>query len=418
MLFTAGIFRSARVRGARAFSVSAARRDADFTHAVIGGGVVGLAIARQLQQREGVSTVLIERNELVGMETSSRNSEVIHAGLYYPADSLKTSLCLKGKPMLYDFCATREIPHRNCGKWIVAQDSGQTEALQQLHEHASSIGVPTHFLSKDEAKRREPDVRAEAAVLESPTTGIIDSHSLMQALHADFEEAGGATAMRTQVSRVEPADAGRSGWRIYTTDPGAGDKAEGGDEAEPVTVEALVNSAGLWAISLSNTILPPDRHITPQFAKGSYFSYASSHPKPQTLIYPAPIPGHAGLGTHLTLDMTGRIRFGPDVEWLPEGMPPSEFDYAPNPERLSLALDDIETYLPGIDRSAVDLDYSGIRPKLSRAGSVAKKGQPFSDFYIKKEEGFEGFVNLLGIESPGLTSCFAIAELVEKLLYR
>lgn len=304
---------------------------------------------------------------------------------------------------MYETCKRYNIPHNNCGKWVVAQDDEQMGAIERVHSFASSIGVPTRFLSKDEAKRREPDVRAEAGVLESPTTGIVDSHGLMQYLEGDFEDKGGICAFQSPVSSIRPLDKGKAGWEITTT--------TGGEEST-ITCETLVNSAGLSAIAISNMILPPERHRKPYYAKGTYFSYSLSSPRPKTLVYPAPIPGHGGLGTHLTLDMGGRIRFGPDVEFTDDPT-----DYTPNEKNLTPALNDIQAYLPGIDRDAIGLDYVGIRPKLAGAGSVTS-GKGFQDFWIKKEEGFEGFVNLLGIESPGLTSCLAIAEEVEALLYR
>ncbi|KAF2028337.1 FAD dependent oxidoreductase [Setomelanomma holmii] len=379
------------------------RREADFTHAVVGGGVVGLAIARKLQARDGASTVLIEKHSSVGTETSSRNSEVIHAGLYYGTDSLKTKLCLRGKEMMYDLCKQHSIPHRNTGKWIVAQDEIQMKALQKVHDFATTIGVPTHFISKDEAKRREPDVRAEAGVLESPSTGIVDSHSLMQYLEGDFESLGGICAFHSPVTSIHPIDQGKSGWEITTTSPDG--------ETSTITADTLINSAGLYAVSINNMILCPERHRKAYYAKGSYFSYAVSHPKPNTLIYPAPVPGHGGLGTHLTLDLSGRIRFGPDVEWTD-----SPTDYTPNTKNLAAAIDDIATYLPGVDREAIQPDYVGIRPKLGKLSATS--GKDFQDFYIVREEGYSGFVNLLAMESPGLTSCLAIAEEVEGLLYR
>ncbi|KAH7385293.1 FAD dependent oxidoreductase [Phaeosphaeria sp. MPI-PUGE-AT-0046c] len=394
---------STRSIGSRTFS-SSLKRETDFTHAVIGGGVVGLAIARKLQARDGASTVLIEKHGSVGTETSSRNSEVIHAGLYYGTDSLKTRLCLKGKEMLYDLCKKHSIPHRNTGKWIVAQDDIQMEAIQKVHDFASTIGVPTHFISKDEAKRREPDVRAEAGVLESTSTGIVDSHSLMQYLEGSFTDSGGLCAFHSPVTAITPLDAGRSGWEITTTSPSTG-------ESTTITASVLINSAGLFAVAIHNMIVPHDRQRKPFYAKGSYFSYTSSRPRPATLIYPAPVPGHGGLGTHLTLDMSGRIRFGPDVEWTDDPT-----DYAPNTANLAAAIDDIATYLPGVDRDAIQPDYVGIRPKLGKL--AATSGQGFQDFYICKEQGFEGWVNLMAMESPGLTSCLAVADEVEGLIYR
>ncbi|KAF2846634.1 L-2-hydroxyglutarate dehydrogenase mitochondrial precursor [Plenodomus tracheiphilus IPT5] len=400
---TRGVHSASKVQTPRHFSTSS-RLSIDFTHAVIGGGVVGLAIARKLQSRDGASTVLIEKHGSVGTETSSRNSEVIHAGLYYGPSSLKTRLCLRGKDLLYDVCKQHAIPHLQTGKWIVAQDTTQMTALEKIHEFASTINVPTHFLSPAEAARREPAVRAQAGVLESPTTGIVDSHSLMQYLHGSFESHGGLVALHSPVTQISPLANGTSGWEITTTHPATG-------ETSTITASTIINSAGLHAVAISNQILPPDRQLTPYYAKGSYFSYSASLPNPpKTLIYPAPIPGHAGLGTHLTLDLSGRIRFGPDVEWTDD---PN--DYTPNTKNMSQAIDDIQTYLPGVERDAIQPDYVGIRPKLGKL--AATSGAGFQDFVIRKEDGYEGFVNCLAIESPGLTSCLAIAEEVEGLLY-
>ncbi|KAF2101164.1 FAD dependent oxidoreductase [Rhizodiscina lignyota] len=385
------------------FSTSS-KLHADFTHAVVGGGAVGLAIARQLQSREGASVVLIERHGMVGYETSSRNSEVIHAGIYYGLSSLKARLCIRGKNLLYELCEKNAIPYRNCGKWIVAQDGEQYKELEKLHEFTQQIAVPTRWVSQEEAKRREPDVRAAGGILESPTTGIVDSHSYMQFLHGDFEDKGGVCALQSPVSRVVPIENGRGGWEIFTNVDG---------EETSISSETFINSAGLAAIPLSNSIMSPERQRKPYYAKGTYFSYSASKPSPKTLIYPAPKPSLGGLGTHLTLDMGGRIRFGPDVEWIE-----SPDDYSVNDARMPEALDEIAEYLPTYDRSAVGLDYAGIRPKLGKGGAVWKgDGKEFLDFYITKEEGFEGWINLLGIESPGLTSSLAIGEEVERLLY-
>lgn len=280
--------------------------------------------------------------------------------------------------------------------------------LESLHDFTKSIDVPTHFLSRKEIEEREPEVRAEAGVLESPTTGIIDSHTFMSYLEGSFEERGGDEVLHTVVKKIEPLGTDGDGGYSITTESMDG---KGGEDT--ITAETIINSAGLAAIPISNMILPPDRHRKPFYAKGTYFSYSLSHPKPKTLLYPAPQPGSGGLGTHLTLDMGGRIRFGPDVEWTDD---PS--DLTPNPERLSAAIEVIRTYLPKIDPSAMELDYCGIRPKLGKtSGTYGKDGKGFADFYIEEEEGFKGFVNLLGIESPGLTSALAIAEYVESILY-
>ena len=263
------------------------------------------------------------------------------------------------------------------------------------------------FIPLSEARTREPDVLAREAVLESPTTGIVDSHAYMSYLESDFQSKGGDLACHTDVQSVEALSSGSQGWKIKTKSPSS-------SEITTITAESVINSAGLAAVPLSNSILPPSRHFTPYYAKGSYYSYTAPTPRPQTLIYPAPTSGAAGLGTHLTMDMTGAIRFGPDVEWVDDPT-----DLSVNESRLPAALDEIETYLPTIQREKVQLDYSGIRPKLGKGGAVCRgNGEGFLDFVIRKEEGFEGFVNLLGIESPGLTSSLAIAEMVEGLLYR
>ena len=225
----------------------------------------------------------------------------------------------------------------------------------------------------------------------------------MAYLEGDFQARGGECAFHTSVTDIEALPSS-AGYKLTTSSPDG--------YTDSITTETLINSGGLAAVPISNMLLPPERHLKPYYAKGSYFSYSSSFPKPNTLVYPAPSPGLGGLGTHLTLDMAGRVRFGPDVEWVDD---PN--DLSPNPSRLKEALDEIETYLPGIDREKVGLDYCGIRPKLGRLGAVAS-GKSFQDFIIREEKGYSGFINLLGIESPGLTSCLAIGDMVEGLLYR
>ncbi|PQE31662.1 FAD dependent oxidoreductase protein [Rutstroemia sp. NJR-2017a WRK4] len=387
--------------------VTTAVRQADFTHAVIGGGAVGLAIARKLAARDGTSTLLLERNSAVGMETSSRNSEVIHAGLYYGADSLKTKLCIQGRKMMYDLCGKYNIPHNNTGKWIVAQTNEQWEELVKVHKFSRSIeDVPTHFIPLERAAKEEPFVQAKAGILASPTTGIVDSHSYMQFLHGDFSEKGGDTALNSTVVAITPlGDKGSSGWELVVRDRASG-------EENTFTSETIVNSAGLGACDINNMILPPERHRTQYYAKGNYFSYTPRTPSTKHLIYPAPEPGLGGLGTHLTLDISGRIRFGPDVEWVDD---PN--DLSVNSARLGQAIEQIKKFLPDVQEDGIQPDYAGIRPKLGRNSAVAS-GKGFLDFVIRREEGFEGWVNLLGIESPGLTSSLAIAEMVEGLLYR
>ncbi|KAI0011022.1 FAD dependent oxidoreductase [Xylariaceae sp. FL0662B] len=403
------------------FSSTAPAR-ADFTHVVIGGGVIGLATARALQENprgassasSSTSTLLLERHGQIGTETSSRNSEVIHGGLYYGPSSLKTRLCVAGRRALYAFCAEHGVRHRRTGKWIVAQDEEEGAALERLHAACRDEldGVPTRWVSRSEAARLEPAVRARAAVLESPETGIVDSHGLMVALQGRLEHAGGLVALRSALVAIEPlpgpgsGSPGARGWRLTVEDGRTGERA-------PVTTETLVNCAGLGAAAVHNMIAPPARHTRLYYAKGNYFSYGASAPRVSRLVYPVPAPGAGGLGTHLTLDLAGRMRFGPDVEWVETAS-----DVSVSAARLPEALAAIRRYLPDIDERALAPDYAGIRPKLARAGAVGDVGgKGFVDFYIRREPGFEGWVNLLGIESPGLTSSLAIGEYVRDLLY-
>lgn len=337
---------------------------------------------------------------------------MIHAGLYYGADSLKTKLCIRGRQLLYALCEKYHIPYRNTGKWIVAQNEAQLAELVKVHDFTRTLDdVPTHFVPLDVAAREEPDVRARAGILASPTTGIVDSHAYMQYLLGSFEDLGGDLALHSPVvsiralgSSSSSSPLGSQGWEITTRDQNTG-------ELTVFTSETLINSAGLGAATINNMILPPARHRELAYAKGNYFSYAPSTPRTSRLIYPAPEPGHAGLGTHLTLDLSGRIRFGPDVEWVssPDLLSVSS-------AQLPAAITAIREYLPGIKEEAITPDYAGIRPKLGR-GAVGQ-GKGFVDFWIRMEEGTQGFVNLLGVESPGLTSSLAIGEMVEGLLYR
>jgi 2-hydroxyglutarate dehydrogenase len=294
-----------------------------------------------------------------------------------------------------------------CGKWIVAQTNEQWEELVKVHKFTRSIeGVPTEFVSLDAAAKLEPDVRASVGVLESPETGIVDSHAFMQFLLHDFEEKGGDVAYHSPVMAITSlGDNGSRGWEITTRDKSSG-------EENTVTAEVLINSAGLGAVAINNMILPPSRHRTAYYAKGNYFSYTPKTPTTKRLIYPAPEPGLGGLGTHLTLDISGRIRFGPDIEWVD-----NPDDLAVNESRLPEAIEQIKKFFPGVNPEGIHPDYAGIRPKLGHNSAVAS-GKNFQDFWIEKESDFEGFINLLGIESPGLTSSLAIGEMVEGLIYK
>jgi 2-hydroxyglutarate dehydrogenase len=286
--------------------------------------------------------------------------------------------------------------------------------LVKLHKFTRAIGVPTHFVSLDEAAKLEPFVQAKVGVLESPTTGIIDSHAYMQYLLGSFLDHSGDIAYHSTVTSITPIGSSPNitGYTITTQDDTT-------HEESSFTASTLINSAGLGACTISNMLLPPHRHQTPFYAKGNYFSYSASTPKATRLIYPAPEPGLGGLGTHLTLDMAGALRFGPDVEWVD-----SPTDLSVSTGRLHAAVEEIKKYMPAIDEAKLMPDYAGIRPKLGRTSAVAAAGGKgagsgsFVDFVIREEEGYGGFVNLLGIESPGLTASLAIADEVEGLLYR
>ncbi len=354
---------------------------------VIGAGVVGLACARALALR-GIETVILEANASIGMETSSRNSEVIHAGLYYPAGSLKARLCVAGKALLYDFCATHHVAHRRCGKLLVATTAGQEEALAALRRKAEANGVSDlQPLTAAQAKSLEPELRASAALL-SPSTGIVDSHGLMQALLGEAEAHGAALALKSPLLRAE-AEATGGGFLLEV----------GGTEPMRLQTGMLINSAGLQAARVAAAIDGLDARHVPRLhlARGHYFSLAGCAPFSR-LVYPLPEPG--GLGVHVTLDLGGQARFGPDVEWV------DAIDYAVDPRRAEVFYGEVRKYWPGLADGALQPAYAGIRPKL------AGPGAPQADFLVQTHttHGLPGLINLFGIESPGLTACLALGE--------
>src|ERR1700753_3068365 len=354
---------------------------------IIGAGVIGLAIARRLALA-GREVIVLEAAEGIGTITSSRNSEVIHAGIYYPAGSLMARMCVSGKQMLYEYCREHGIPHRNCGKLIVATTPKETEKLQSIRAHAEANGVlDMQTLSGEAARALEPALNCDAALL-SPSTGILDSHAYMLSLRGDSEPAGAAYAFHTPLLAAK-ANGGR-----FELDAGG---------ETPMSIECglLVNAAGLGAPAVARSIdgMPIDLIPRAYLAKGNYFSCSARAPFSH-LIYPVPEPG--GLGVHLTLDMAGQARFGPDVEWV------DTIDYAVDPARSERFYPAIRRYWPTLPDGALMPSYSGIRPKIvSRA--VASQ-----DFLIQgpKDHGVAGLINLFGIESPGLTSSLAIADLV------
>ncbi len=363
---------------------------------VVGAGAVGLACARALALR-GHEVVVLERHHAIGTETSARNSEVIHAGLYYEPGSLKARLCVEGRIRLHDYLMGHNLPHKHCGKFIVATEEGQSAELASLAARARANGVDDIVeIPGADARRAEPELRASAALV-SPSTAILDSHAYMLSLQGELEDHGGAIAFGAGVERIEAA---KDGFLVHV----------GG--AAPMVLKAhlLVNSAGLSAPALARRIDGLDtRHVpSGHFAKGNYFTLTGRTPFSR-LIYP--VPEKAGLGVHLTLDMGGAARFGPDVEWLtPETGEIRETDYAVDPRRGDAFYAAIRRYWPGLKDGALAPAYAGIRPKLGGPGG------PPSDFVISGPEahGLAGLVNLFGIESPGLTSSLAIADEVAK----
>jgi L-2-hydroxyglutarate oxidase LhgO len=357
--------------------------------AVIGAGAVGLAIARRLADA-GRDVVILEKNDHFGMETSARNSEVIHAGLYYPHGSLKAQLCIRGKALLYEFCANHGVPHRRIGKLIVGQ-SGQDAQIAAIAKAAIDNGVDDLApLTRTDIAAREPEVTADIGLF-SPSTGIIDSHQYMLALLGDL------TLVRD--AEVTAVRRDGDGWVVAMRNDG---------EDLALETPVVVNAAGLWAQGIAHRI-EGLTGVPPLFlAKGSYASLSAKSPFTH-LVYPVPEPG--GLGVHVTLDMGGRARFGPDVEWLTSNNP-AAIDYTVSPDIVAKFAAAVARYWPSIQAQMLTPDYAGVRPKLAGAGA------PNADFHIDgpAAHGFEGLVNLYGIESPGLTASLAIAEHVEQLL--
>ena len=352
---------------------------------VIGAGVVGLGVARVLATA-GHEVVILEAEDAIGKHTSSRNSEVIHAGIYYPQGSLKARTCVEGRQRLYDYCAERGVPHRRCGKLIVATDVAQLDELEGIRQKARANGVGDVVrLSRAQARALEPELQCVAA-LHSPSTGIIDSHALMRAYLSDAERAGAMLALKSLVERcVVRAD----GIELHV----AG--------AEPILAMEVVNSAGLRAPSLARRIegYPPELAPPELYAKGNYYTLATRPPFSR-LVYPVPEPG--GLGVHVTLDLGGQARFGPDVEWV------EAIDYTVDPRRADRFYAAIRRYWPGLPDGALEPGYAGIRPKISGKDAHA------ADFVVQgpRAHGVPGLVNLFGIESPGLTASLPLADAV------
>lgn len=357
---------------------------------VIGAGVVGLAVGRALAL-DGRDVVVVEKNARIGEETSARNSEVIHAGIYYPTGSLKARLCVRGKAMLYAYCAEKGIGVGGCGKLVVAVDDGQLERLRALERQGRSNGVhDLAWLDGSALAEIEPEVSGAAALL-SPSTGIIDVHAFMLALEGDIERAGGMVVTQAELERgtLEP-----DGIRL--------DIASGASTSE-LKARAVVNAGGLHAATVAQRLAAGAEVPTIRYAKGNYFAYRGANPF-RHLIYPLPVAG--GLGVHATLDLAGKLRFGPDVEWI------DAIDYGVDTTRAEAFYESIRRYWPGVVRAALEPSYAGVRPKLGGPG------EPPQDFRITRAAttGRAALVHLLGIESPGLTASLAIGEHVTGLL--
>lgn len=352
---------------------------------VIGAGVVGLACARRLAMA-GLETIVIEKEARFGQGISSRNSEVIHAGLYYPTGSLKAMLCRTGRELLYDYVVTHAIPYRQIGKLVVANGREQIDALDALAHRARANGCDEiGILSGAEAKAMEPALRCDRAI-ESPRTGIVDSHALMLSFLGELQQAGGYLALEAEAMRGEVRVAGMRLW------------ISGSDDT-CIDARYVVNAAGLGAPGFARKLegFPAGCVPVQRYAKGSYFVLASASPFGR-LVYPMPEPG--GLGVHLTLDIEGRARFGPDVEWVDHP------EYSVDPEKRAAFARAIRVFWPECEDHKLHPGYAGIRPKLE------SKGEAASDFVIQGPEahGIGGLVNMFGIESPGLTASLAIAE--------
>jgi len=358
---------------------------------VIGAGVIGLAVAREAA-RAGRDVVVVEAERRPGTVTSSRNSEVVHAGIYYPAGSLKARLCVEGRERLYRYCELHRVAYRRLGKLVVATTDEQRSSLAELALRARTNGVSDLIaLDAREARTLEPALSCTAALL-SPSTGIVDSHGYLSALEDDARDAGAVVAVASRVTRGR---AGRDGIELTV----------GGAEPLSLRARSVFNCAGLDAASVAASIDGVPAAVIPhvRYCKGSYFRLASRSPFSR-LVYPVPEPG--GLGVHVTLDLGGQARFGPDVEWI------DAIDYAVDARHGDGFYAAIRRYWPGLHDGGLVPDYAGIRPKLSGPGESPR------DFAIDgpQEHGVAGLVNLFGIESPGLTAALAIAEYAVAML--
>ena len=364
---------------------------------IIGAGVVGLAVAEKLSKTYD-NIFIIERNKSFGQETSSRNSEVIHAGIYYPKDSLKAKFCVEGNKLLYDFCKKYDVPFNNCGKLIVATSDDEISLLEDLKHKAQNNGVnDIRFLSRNEIHELEPNIKCVGSLF-SPSTGIVDSHSLMKQFETKAINNGAQFVYGAEVVGIKKM---KEGYEILLNDS---------DQKQYFfTTRKLINSAGLESDKISEMVGIKDKSLKITFCKGNYFRVNPPKNKlVNRLVYPVPNPNMEGIGIHVTIDMGRGVKLGPDVEWMNENL----YDYSVNKSQHKAFFDSAKKFLPFLEFEDIAPEMAGIRPKTQ------KPGEPIRDFYIHEEsdKGFPGFINLIGIESPGLTSSLAIADYVEQLI--
>jgi len=369
----------------------------DFDLVIIGAGVVGLAVGKALINGSD-KICLIEKNNSYGLETSSRNSEVIHSGIYYPKDSLKSKLCINGNRLLYEHCNDKSIPYNKCGKLIIANNKDSHARLLELQKNADLLDIKYSYLNKEQIKEIEPLIKAEYAI-HIENTGVIDSHALMRSLNNELIESDVSIAFKTEVIGISQIS---NGYQLEIKNPDS--------SRAIVSTKVLINCAGLYASFIASLLGKKDNQYQTQFWKGSYYWINNKKVKSiKSLIYPVPNQQLNGLGIHTTKGLDGRVKLGPDAEFLGESL---QFDYSVNTNKRQEYYESCKEYLPFLELEDIEPDFAGIRPKLQ------KPGEKFRDFIIRNENanGYTNFINLIGIESPGLTSSLAIGEYVKQII--
>lgn len=368
--------------------------DADIT--IIGAGVIGLAIAEKISHTCN-NVYIVEKHRTFGQETSSRNSEVIHAGIYYPEGSLKARLCTEGKTLLYTYCEKYDIPHKKCGKLIVATDEHEISVIEEIKNTARKNGVDLTVIEKDQIREMEPHIFALKA-LYSSQTGIVDTHSLMKRFETNIVNNGGQIAYGSEVTGIRKI---KGGWEITLRDVN--------DQDYAFTSRVVINSAGLTSYKIARMAGMNDGNLAIRFCKGEYFRVNPPKNKLiRSLVYPVPYKNLEGIGIHVTIDLAGGVRLGPDVQYLDSDI----YDYTVSSSKQETFWKSAKRFLPFLEYDDLSPEMAGIRPKIQRPG------EPVKDFYIDEESarGLDGFINLIGMESPGLTACLSIANYVYDLI--